>query len=134
MCYRQGKGSSQRREQCLELFLLRQQGFRNMTKTSNYIFQIVEHVRPVRPKISASLTGSAGFHPELCHQLQDKNSRVPDKPCIRNEQHMNAPFKFSEMQVKVLLQESSRRPMQIKQLRTDLPAHSPNQHKRHLQQ
>lgn len=67
MSYRQGKGSSQRGEQCLELFLLRQQGFGSMAKTSNYIFQIAEHVRPVGPKISASLTGLAGFHPELCH-------------------------------------------------------------------
>lgn len=68
------------------IFLFRQQGFGNAGKTSNYIFQIVEHVRPVRPKFLASLTGSAGFLPELCHQLQDKYSRVPDMPCIRNEQ------------------------------------------------
>lgn len=68
------------------VFLFRQKGFGNAAKTSNYIFQIAEHVRPVRPKISASLTGSAGFLPELCHQLRDKYSRVPDMPCVRSEQ------------------------------------------------
>lgn len=68
------------------VFLFRQRGFGNAAKTSNYIFQIAEHVRPVRPKILASLTGSAGFLPELCHQLWDKDSRVPDVPYIRSEQ------------------------------------------------
>lgn len=107
------------------LFLLRQQGFGNTAKTPNYIFQIVEHVRPVRPKISASLTGSAGFHPELCHQLRAKYGRVPDKPCIRRERHVNTPFKFSETQVEVLLQESRRTPRHIMKLRTGPPLPAP---------
>lgn len=68
------------------VFHFRQRGFGNTGKTSNYIFQIAEHVRPVQPKILASLTGSAGFLPELCHQLGDKYSRVPDLLCIRSEQ------------------------------------------------
>lgn len=113
MSYRQGKGRSKWREQCLERFLLRQQGFGNTAKTSNYIFQIVEHVRPVRPKILASLTGSAGFHPELCHQLRDKNSRVLNKPCIRNERHMSTRSNFQRLRWKFCCKSPAEHPCKL---------------------
>lgn len=96
-------------------FLFRQGGFGNAAKTSSDIFQIAEPVRPVRPKISASLTGSAGSPPSCV--TNSETSTAKSQTCLapeaNNERHVSTTLKFPETRVEVLRQESYRTSLQV---------------------